>query len=182
MLSQAGSQSAVTPERANLTLTPPVFLIVSVKQMRQDIRIVSRASEKAMCTKLQRAGADAVVSVSNIGGLRLASELTRPAVVSFLDLMLRQTDSNVRFAQVSVGSSWNGKTVAQLDCAGKEGLPVLAVRKSEKEPFEFNPSLALVLATGMDIVTMGETARVKELMARIGDTSEPTFDGDPTGD
>jgi len=35
--------------------------------------------------KIKKAGADAVISPSYIGGLRIVSEMVRPTVVSFLD-------------------------------------------------------------------------------------------------
>jgi voltage-gated potassium channel len=51
------------------------------------------------------AGANSAVSLSVIGGLRPASELIRPQVVGFLDLMLREKSRTVRVEEISVGDS-----------------------------------------------------------------------------
>ncbi len=158
----AGLAAALPSDKDNL------FLIISVRQLRRDIRIVSSASDLTVRDKLIRAGADGVVSSSFIGGLRLASELVRPAVVSFLDLMLRKSDSPVRFAQVVVGEGWAGRTLGQLDVPGTTGLPVLAAAPPATKEFVFNPPGDYLLEAGTVLVTRGEVARVRELARRIG--------------
>jgi voltage-gated potassium channel len=154
-----------------------LFLIISAKQLNPNLRVASLASTQDVRAKLVRAGADAVVASSFIGGLRLASELMRPAVVGFLDQMLRKSDSPVRFAQVHVGPPWKGKTLGTLDSHGTEGLPILAVKPAGGDAFTYNPGDDVVLQPGMELVTMGETSRVEELMRRIGDTTAPVFLG-----
>lgn len=59
-----------------------------------------------------KAGADRVVSPTMIGGLRIASELIRPADVNFLNLMLRDGKGPLRVEEVRVkrGSPYEGKT------------------------------------------------------------------------
>jgi voltage-gated potassium channel len=171
----AGLAAALPGDKDNL------FLIISVRQLNPKLRIVSLASEVAVQNKLMRAGADAVVSSSFIGGLRLASELLRPAVVSFLDLMLRKKDSPVRFAEVEVGAEWAGRTLGNVRIQERTGLPVLALKKFGAEEFLFNPAPDLRLETGMALVTMGEVDRVKELDRLVGDPDGPTFLGGESG-
>ena len=60
------------------------------------MRIVSRCVEDDDAKKIRKAGADAVVSVNHIGGLRLVSEAVRPTAVSYLDQMLRGTEESLR--------------------------------------------------------------------------------------
>ena len=69
----------------------------------------------------------------------LASELLRPAVVGFLDNMLRKSDSPVRFAEVEVGPELAGKTLGSVRIHEKTGLPVLALKPLTGEDFQFNP-------------------------------------------
>lgn len=171
-LDRAGGLAAALPnDKDNL------FLIISVRQLRPDVRIVSLATDMAVTQKLKRAGADAVVSASFIGGLRLASELLRPAVVSFLDLMLRKSDSPVRFAEVEVGQEWSGKSLADLKVHEKTGLPVLAIKPRGSEEFTFNPSSDAPIEEGTVLVTMGEIARVNELDQLVGDPDGAHFVG-----
>lgn len=159
----AGLAAALPNDKDNL------FLVLSARQLCAGLRIISAASSFELRDKLLRAGANGVVSQSFIGGMRIASELLRPAVVSFLDLMLHRSGSPVRFAQVAVGAEWSGRTLADLDIPGTTGLPVLAVQPAPGAEFVFNPSPTQRLAAGMVLVTMGEVERVHELERRIGD-------------
>jgi len=55
--------------------------------------------------KIKKAGADAVISPSYIGGLRIVSEMVRPTVVSFLDTMMRDKEKNLRIEEISLSES-----------------------------------------------------------------------------
>lgn len=159
----SGLAAALRDDKDNL------FVIISVRQLNPKVRIVSAASEMEVQQKLQRAGANASVSSSYVGGLRLVSQLVRPAVVSFLDVMLYHQDGVVRFAEVEVGPQAVGKTLGELDVPGKIGLPVLALKRSRAGEFVFNPGNEETLAAGSVIVTMGLVERVRELEALVGD-------------
>jgi len=152
----SGLAAALPGDRDN------VFLIISARRKgRNGLRIVSLASDTDVREKLVAAGADGVVAASHIGGLRLASELFRPAVVSFLDLMLRGREgAPVRFAELSLGRTWAGKTLAELDLRGTLGLPVLAMRTADTD-FVFNPDPETELVEGAVLVTMGDAERVE---------------------
>jgi len=79
-----GLIAALGADKDNLVIT------VMVRQKSPRIRIVARCTDLRFTDKLLRAGANSTVSPNRIGGLRLASEVLRPHVVSFLDLMLKE--------------------------------------------------------------------------------------------
>lgn len=145
-----------------------LFLTISARQLNPNLRIISKAIDLPTQTKLQRAGADGVVSPQFIGGLRIASELVRPAVVSFLDEMLRAKETPVRFAEVTIGTEHAGRTLSQLDVTGRTGLPVLAIKRPGGH-YVYNPAADVKLDPGTVIVTMGEIARVQKLEESLGD-------------
>ena len=77
--------------------------------------------------KLLSAGAAYLVSPPMIGGMRIASELVRPQVVSFLDRMLRsEKDAGLRIEDLCVpgDSPYVGKTLTEL--YQKTGVLVIA--------------------------------------------------------
>jgi len=61
------------------------FIALTARGIVQGIKIVTVQNENdpKMQDKLARSGADIVVSPSHIGGLRMVSEMTRPATVQF---------------------------------------------------------------------------------------------------
>jgi voltage-gated potassium channel len=85
-----GLTAALPNDKDNLVIT------VIVRQRFPKMRIVSRSADRKFADRMMRAGASSTVSPSQIGGLRMASELIRPHVVGFLDQMLKEQGSTLR--------------------------------------------------------------------------------------
>jgi len=142
---------------------------VLARQLNPKIRIVARATTERAASRLRQAGADGVVAPAQIGGMRLASELVRPSVVSFLDQMLRDTNRNLRIEEVEVNnlSLFVGKPVSSLKLHEYgSGLLLLAVRRATGE-YTFNPAADTLVAAGCHLIVMGDPASV----TRLGDES-----------
>jgi voltage-gated potassium channel len=146
--------ATVLPEDKDNLLTT-----VTARLLNPNLRIVARCAEARMIEKLLRHGANSAISPNMIGGLRLASELIRPGVVSFLDLMLRDQSGTLRVEEITVvdTSSWKGKKLKDLDLHGRFDLLPLAVRKTDGS-VKFNPRDETVVANGDVIVVMGDVA------------------------
>jgi voltage-gated potassium channel len=146
-----GLASVLPEDKDNLLLT------VTARLLNPNLRIVARCAEAGMVEKLLRHGANAAISPNMIGGLRLASELIRPGVVSFLDLMLRDQSGTIRVDEIAVveGSPWIGKKLRELDLHGRYELLPLAVRTSDGD-MKFNPRDDTVVASGNVLVVMGD--------------------------
>ena len=111
------------------------------------MRIVSRLISDDAAPRLARVGADAIVSVSRIGSLRLASEMLRPRVVSVLDAMLREP-SAIRVCEVTVGAGLAGQTLAAAALQDRIGVTVFAMRLAASREHRFNPLPSQPLAEG----------------------------------
>jgi voltage-gated potassium channel len=108
------------------------------------------------------------VSPQHIGGLRLASELVRPTVVTFLDQMLRDRDLNLRIDEVSVptGSPMVGRPLSAFRLDELPDVLVLAVRAGGI--WKHNPPRSHVLVPDVLLVVLGTPADVQELRTRAG--------------
>ena len=137
---------------------------VMARQLNPGIRIVARATDNRAIARLRSAGADAVVSPGLIGGMRLASELVRPTVVSFLDRMLRANDESMRIEEVDVpeGSPLAGHTIHELDTRQHANLLVLAVMTPDGATI-YNPPHELRVAPGSTLIVMAEAHGVGSL-------------------
>lgn len=154
-----GLVAALSSDKDNLYLT------VSARQMNPTIRIVARCAEISHVEKIKRSGADAVVSPNHIGGMRLVSEMVRPAVVKFLDDMLRDQRAAYRIDEVTLGSKADslGGTLRDARVRERFGMTVLAVRETEKGAWTYNPEADQKLGPGMVLVVLGSPAQVESL-------------------
>jgi voltage-gated potassium channel len=152
-----GLIAALASDKDNLVIT------VMVRQKNPGIRIVARCTDLRFTDKLLRAGANSTVSPNRIGGLRLASEVLRPHVVSFLDLMLKEQTRTLRIEEIEVGpSAWVGKKVSDLELKERFNLLVLAVKDASGVTYWANPPENLALRQGTVLIVMGDVAQVRK--------------------
>ncbi len=169
-LTEAGVQRAegllccLTEDKDNL------FVTLSARVLNPEIRIASKGVDDHVRKKLVIAGANSVVSPTAIGGLRLVSELLRPATVGFLDNMMRQR-TNVRFDELTVKkeSQFAGKTLADVHIRQLADVLVVAARHPGQEAFQYNPKAEFLLEPACVIVVMGQVSEVEKL--------RPMFEG-----
>lgn len=150
-----GLVSVLPDDKDNLMVT------VTARQKNPGVRIVARCSDGRMADKMKIAGANSAVSPDMIGGLRLASELIRPHVVGFLDLMLKEQSKTLRVEEINVPpeSPWVGKTIHDTEIHRHYELLALALRKPSGE-IKYNPQGDTVLAPNDVLLVMGDVNRI----------------------
>jgi voltage-gated potassium channel len=115
-----------------------LVISLTAKQLNPAVRVVAQCNETKNIEKMKKAGADSVVSPGYISGMRMASEMIRPTVVSFLDNMMRGKEENLRVEEVPVPPSLVGQTLAALNLKEYPRTLLLAVKKGED--WVYNPS------------------------------------------
>lgn len=156
-----GLVAALSSDKDNL------YLVVSARQGNPGLRIVARCAEVSHVEKLKRSGADAVVSPNFIGGMRMVSEMIRPAVVRFLDDMLRDKRAAFRIEEVKLGQKAGelGGTLREARIRERFGMTVLAVSASDTSAWTYNPDAGIAIGPGMTLVVLGSAEQVAKLRA-----------------
>ena len=134
-----------------------LLVVFTAKRLNPKIRVISKAIEEESEQKIRMAGADSVVMPNFIGGLRMASELIRPSVVSFLDVMLRSKEKTIRIDELSISdsSSYKNKTLRETGILSRKDVTVVALRNGATDIYEFNPPADTALTVGDTVILMG---------------------------
>jgi voltage-gated potassium channel len=171
VLERAGIKKAKGLAAALETDELNLFLMLTAKNLNPKVRCVSKLVNETARIKMGRAGADAVVAPNAIGGLRLASEMLRPNVVSFLDIMIRGS-KGVRFEEAAIPerSPAAGKTLETLHLQKRFGINPIAVRDGGKD-FHYNPPPSYHLKAGDTLVVIAEPDRLVKLRKFLGEKS-----------
>lgn len=140
----AGVFAVTDDDSRNLMIT------LTAKQLNPALRVVARSHEVRNTPKLRKAGADVVVSPDFTGGMRIASSMIRPHVVTFLDEMLRSQNA-YRVEEFKVPAGFARQPLAQLDI-GRKNAVLLGIRTHRD--FVFNPPDDFELEAGHILVTM----------------------------
>jgi len=144
-----------------------VIIALTARQMNASLRIVTQCLDPKNGTKMKAAGASATVSPTYIGGLRMASEMIRPTVVSFLDMMLRDKDLSLRVEEIPAPCP--GKTLRDLGLGDYPNSLLLAIRGAGG--WRFNPPADHRLEKDSVLVVMttpDERERVSRHVASVG--------------
>jgi voltage-gated potassium channel len=172
VLIQAGIERAkgillsLPTDEANL------FVTISARSLNPDIRIVTKGTDVKSHKKIFKAGSDAVVSPSFIGGMRMVSEMVRPAVVTFLDMMLRDREEVLRFEEIPVkkGSPLVGKTIQEADMDKETGSLLVAIRRAGKTKYDFNPPKETKIQEGDILVLIATPDLIREIGTEVGES------------
>lgn len=159
----AGLVACTDSEKENLVVT------LTARQLNPALRIVTRVVEVEGEAKLRKVGADAVVSPNFIGGLRMASELIRPTVVSFLDTMLRDRERNLRIDEIRIpeGSPSIGLPLNGLGLDRIPGALLLAEREADGS-WRYNPPRNEKVTPGMTLIFLGSPGDARALCDHLG--------------
>jgi voltage-gated potassium channel len=153
-----GLIAALTHDRDNLYVT------LSARSLNPKARIVAKVVEREAVPKMIRAGANATVSPNTIGGIRMASELIRPSVVEFLDLMLRDKEKNLRIEEAVVpdGSHLIGLKLKDAPIHEDTNTLLMALREPQGV-IRYNPSRDITILSGTVLIVMGEVKDIVRL-------------------
>lgn len=110
-----------------------LMVVLSARNLNPRLSIVTRANREVSESKLVLAGANRVISPYGITGRRLAQLALRPSVVEFFEFVMhdREVELWMEEATVAIGSSLDGKTLAETDVRQRLSVNVVAVRQRD---------------------------------------------------
>ncbi len=166
ILVQAGIERAATLVAALDTDADNLYVTVAAKSMRSGIQIIARARNESSGSKLTRAGADRVVNPQQLGADRMASFVTQPHVVDFVDVVMHDGSLTFRLEELSLStdSPLAGKSLRSAHLRDRTGALVLAIRRPDGR-FLTNPSPEDTIQAGDVLISIGTAEQLTALAA-----------------
>jgi voltage-gated potassium channel len=139
-----------------------VFVTLTARQMRPDLKIVARAEQFTAESKLKRAGADRVMSPQTIGAERIANVLTRPHIVDFVDVAAKGVELEMDEFVVSHDSWLAGKSLQDSNIRQAADVMVVAIVRPDGST-RFNPGADEVVRPNDTLITIGPAGTTSRL-------------------
>lgn len=160
ILREAGIQRAKSLVAATPSDAENVFIVLTSKSISPNLHIIARSNADTSVPKLEKAGANIVISPYAIVGKRIAHMITRPSVTQFLDGVLEFGDHKMRIEEFIIGqkSRLAGLTLKEA----RLKVVVLAVDHPGQMVFT-HPNTETELLPGTAIIVMGLDQELRKL-------------------
>lgn len=171
-LEEAGIERASALIAALPEDTDNVYVVLTARQLKSNLKIISRATYQKAERKLKRAGADHVILPNQIGGFYMATLVTKPDAVEFFTILTEKGDELVSFEEVIFDSLPEGKTkqtIKELNIRKNTGANVVGLKTPDGQ-YIVNPSADTVIEINMGIIVLGteeQIASFKDYMTRL---------------
>ena len=160
ILHQAGIERAKSLVAAANSDAENVFIVLTAKSINPNLQVITRCNAEGSIPKLEKAGADTVISPYATTGRRIAQILIHPKVTSFLDGILDFGDQQMRLEEfvISQNSPLANLTLSEA----KLNVAVLAVTHPDQTLLA-HPNANTKLLSGSAIIVMGVNQALEEL-------------------
>jgi len=150
------------------------------EQTGRDLFIVSTCSGPEAKARLERVGADYVVSPDSLIGNRIGALALRPPTQGHVSILERvaygeYTELDLREVVVGEGASIAGKSIRETDLRRKTGAYIVAVKRGTKK-VRINPAPEEVLQPGDTLMVIGtpsQLGRLDEFLTAGAPAPEP---------
>lgn len=142
-----------------------LYIVLSAKTLNPDIRAIARANSEEAIQKLQRGGADAVVSPYITGGKRMAAAALRPQVMDFVDGILTGADRAFYMEEFLIDPQtcpFVGLSLREAKLRSQSGALVLAIRRADGSLIGGPTGETVIMAKDL-LMCMGTAEQLREI-------------------
>jgi len=165
LLKKAGIDKAIALITALPVDADNVFIVLSARGLNQKLQIISRASEESSFPKLRKAGADNVIMPDKIGGSHMATLVSKPDVIEFMDFLSSEDGESVNMESVPyelLPPGIKDKPLKVVMEWNKTGVNCLGIKNREGK-FIINPPDETLVTQGCKVIVFGTRSQIAEM-------------------
>jgi voltage-gated potassium channel len=146
-----------------------VFIVLSARSLNPHIQIISRASDSNSTPKLIKAGANSVIMPDKIGGTHMATLVSKPDVIEFIDYLSGAEGEGINMESVAYHKLPNeiqNKSLKEIMNWKKTGVNCIGI-KSQDGKFIINPPEETIIQDGMKVIVLGTRRQIEAMKGNI---------------
>ncbi|TLP81044.1 potassium channel family protein [Maribacter sp. ACAM166] len=142
-----------------------LFVVLSARQLKRDLFIISRASLVTSQKKLFLAGANKVIMPDKIGGDHMASLVVMPDLITFMDKLSMEGENTTNLEELSIedfSNHTNCNSLRDLDLRNKTGCTIIGYISPDGN-YTINPEADFKLQPKSKVIVLGRPEQIKKL-------------------
>jgi len=146
-----------------------VFIVLSARSLNPGIQIISRASQHGSAQKLNKAGANSVIMPDKIGGAHMATLISKPDVVEFIDYLSSEEGESISMESVEYNRlppEIKDKSLKVVMDWKRTGVNCIGVKTSEGK-FIINPPEDILITKGMKVIVLGTKQQIESMKHNV---------------
>ncbi len=145
-----------------------VLSVISARSISKPLLIAVTATTDDMVEKLQRSGADRVVSPFHVAAQFVLLSTTRPEIADFLQHVLYNEVTSLETAELYMedDSPWIGKSISELALSMKFRAGVIGIREANSTDFMYAPPLDHVVSAHEVLIVITPMEYFDEMRAQ----------------
>jgi voltage-gated potassium channel len=146
-----------------------VYIVLSARSLSNTIQIISRSSNPGSATKLRKAGADSVISPDKIGGTHMATLVSKPDVIEFIDYLSGEEGESIHLESVGyeiLPPELKDKTLQEIMAWRKTGVNCIGIKDADGK-FVINPPEGTMIGNRMKVIVLGTRQQIEEMKGNV---------------
>jgi voltage-gated potassium channel len=147
-----------------------LYVVLSAREIKKKLFIVSRASNQSTVNKLKIAGAQNVIMPDAVGGSHMASLISNPDVMEFLDIIRVQGYRGANIESISFNElpdQFKNKTIGQLEAKRLTGVTIIGFKTPDGE-YLINPDYEIEVVAQSKLFVLGSPEQIEKLNHLFG--------------
>ena len=171
ILKKAGIENARSLICALPTDADNVFVVLSARTLNPNIHIISRATQASAVAKLKKAGANNVIMPDKIGGTHMATLVSKPDVVEFIDHLSGDEGESINIESIDYDKlplEIRDISLKEIMDWKKTGVNCIGV-KHKNGKFLINPPDDTTISEGMKLFVLGTRIQIHKMKHNVGE-------------
>jgi voltage-gated potassium channel len=146
-----------------------VFIVLSARSLNEHLQIISRASSPGSMIKLKKAGANSIIMPDKIGGKHMATLVSKPDVVEFIDFLSGEEGESINIEAIAyemMPEDLRNKTLKEIMDWKKTGVNCIGVKNTDGK-FLINPPKDTLITQGMKVIVLGTQQQIINMKLNV---------------
>jgi len=163
VLQQAGIERATGLAAVLSTDADNLYVALSARSLAPELRIVTRAIDEASVPKMQKAGADRVITLFGTSAMKMAQLLANPNLEDFFEVVSTLgTQLDLAEINVTPESDYAGKTLATADLRDL-GVMIVGIRRANGD-LVLPPEGTDQILAGDSLIALGRSEDIAKIV------------------